>query len=88
MPAPALLQFPIVTDINDDPANEATPRGTPIQRPEVLSLWDVFEALQDAADELGTTQEEADRLVVATYYEVQNSLVPAPGSADSERVAA
>lgn len=88
MPAPALLQFPIVTDTNDDPANDAACVGTPIERSEVLSLWDVFEALQDSADELGATEQEADELVVAAYYEVQHSLVPAPGSEVPDLIAA
>jgi len=40
-----------------------------------LSLWDVFVALQDAAEELGATPAEADRLVVAGYCTLQRRVV-------------
>ena len=76
MNAPALERFPVVVDIDESPANTAPPRGVPIERPAWPSLWDVFAALQDAAEEEGATPEEADSLVAAAYWELQRHLVP------------
>jgi hypothetical protein len=72
----AYKEYPVVTEVTEDAANDRNPRGTPIERPHVLTLWDVFAALQDAAEEAGATEQEADRLVVASYYELSRSLVP------------
>ena len=76
LPAVALLELPIVTNVQERAANEAPLRGLPIERPQGLSMWHVFEALQDAADETGATSEEADAFVAAAFFEVQHSIVP------------
>ncbi|MEM6294465.1 MAG: hypothetical protein AAGA54_24545 [Myxococcota bacterium] len=72
----ALLEFPVVTTVDEPAANDRPMRGTPIERPQTLSMWHLFEALQDAVDESGATEAEADALVMAAYFEVQHSVVP------------
>lgn len=76
MLAPAFETFPVVTDVTQPPANEAPPNGVPIVHEDRLTLWDLFSALQDAADESGATRAEADELVVASYFESLRSVVP------------
>lgn len=76
MAAPALESFPVVTDVSQRPANDAPPNGVPIVHDARLTLWDLFSALQDAADESGATADEADELVVASYFESLRSVVP------------
>ncbi len=77
--AAALAELPIVTTVDERAANDRPPLGTPIERPSRLSMWHLFEALQDAVDESGATADEADALVTAAYFEVQQSVVPALG---------
>lgn len=79
MNAAAAELFPVVVDVTEAAANEPHPRGTPIELPSGLSLWDVFAALQDAAEEEGATPDEADRLAVAAYWELSRSLVSGRG---------
>jgi hypothetical protein len=79
MNAAAALEYPVVADVSETAANDLHPRGTPIELPQGLSLWDVFVALQDAAEEEGATPEEADRLAVAAYWELSRSLVSGRG---------
>ena len=83
--APALEQFPVVIDTQEPAANGVPPRGEPIEHPVSLSIWDVFVALQNAAEEQGATEDEADALVLATYFDVQRHIVPgvSASSADS-----
>ena len=76
----ALLEFPVVTTVDEPAANDRPMRGTPIVRPTELSMWDLFEALQDAVDESGATPSEADALVMAAYFDVQQFVVS--GSAE------
>jgi hypothetical protein len=76
----ALLEFPVVTTVDEPAANDRPMRGTPIVRPSELSMWDLFEALQDAVDESGATPSEADALVMAAYFDVQQFVVS--GSAE------
>jgi hypothetical protein len=76
----ALLEFPVVTTVDEPAANDRPMRGTPIVRPNELSMWDLFEALQDAVDESGATPSEADALVMAAYFDVQQFVVS--GSAE------
>ncbi len=75
-----LLEFPVVTRVDESAANDRPMVGTPIVRPTELSMWDLFEALQDAVDESGATPSEADALVMAAYFEVQQFVVS--GSAE------
>jgi hypothetical protein len=79
MNAAAALQFPVVVDVTEAAANEPHASATPIELPSGLSLWDVFVALQDAAEEEGATPDEADRLAVAAYWEISRSLVSGRG---------
>ncbi len=79
-PSAALLEFPVVVSVDLPAANDRPMIGTPIERPTTLSMWDLFEALQDAVDESGATPSEADALVMAAYFEVQQSVVS--GSAE------
>lgn len=76
----ALLDFPVVVSVDQPSANDRPMVGSPIVRPTTLSMWDLFEALQDAVDESGATPSEADALVMAAYFEVQHSVVS--GSAE------
>ncbi len=76
----ALLEFPVVVSVDQPAANDRPMVGTPIERPSTLSMWDLFEALQDAVDESGATPSETDALVMAAYFEVQQSVVS--GSAE------
>lgn len=75
-----LLEFPVVTRVDEPAANDRPMVGTPIIRPTELSMWDLFEALQDAVEESGATPSEADALVMAAYFEVQQFVVS--GSAE------
>lgn len=83
MNALAAEEYPVVVDVTEMPANDAPPKGMPIERPVGLTLWDVFAALQDAAEEEGATPEEADRLAVAAYFELSRALVSGRGSETS-----
>ncbi|MBV1859243.1 MAG: hypothetical protein KUG77_12585 [Nannocystaceae bacterium] len=81
MSLPAVvLEFPVVVSVDQPAANDRPMVGTPIVRPTTLSMWHLFEALQDAVDESGATPSEADALVMAAYFEVQQSVVS--GSAE------
>jgi hypothetical protein len=80
MPSAALLEFPVVCSVEDRAANDRPMVGTPIELPHEMCMWDLFEAIQDAVDELGATPSEADALVMAAYFDVQQFVVS--GSAD------
>jgi len=69
--------LPVVSDVAERSAND---RASVSEMDHWLRLWDVFEALQDCADESGATPSEADELVLAAYHEIQRVLVPAPGT--------
>lgn len=51
----------VVTDVRESAANAYPSTGG-------LTLWDLFVALQDAADESGMTQAEADDAAVKAYF--------------------
>ncbi len=71
----ALLEFPVVTRVDEPAANDRPMVGTPIARPTELSMWHLFEALQDAVDESGATPSESDALIMAAYFELQQFVV-------------
>lgn len=75
MSAAVAEELPIVADVTERAANEAHP----VDVPTGLTLWDVFVALQDAAEEEGATPEEADSLAIAAYWELSRSLVSGRG---------
>lgn len=50
----------VVSEVGQVAANDAPPETS-------LTVWDVFTALQDAADEMGCTPQEADRAVSRAY---------------------
>ncbi|MCR9160130.1 MAG: hypothetical protein ACE37F_37600 [Nannocystaceae bacterium] len=80
MPSAALLEFPVVCSVAERAANDRPMVGTPIELPEEMCMWDLFAAIQDAVDELGATPSEADALVMAAYFDVQQFVVS--GSSD------
>lgn len=80
MPSAALLEFPVVCSTADRAANDRPMVGDPVQLPNEMCMWDLFAALQDAVDELGATPSEADALVMAAYFDVQQFVVS--GSVD------
>ena len=80
MPSAASLEFPVVCSVEDRAANDRPMVGTPIELPNEMCMWDLFEAIQDAVDELGATPSEADALVMAAYFDVQQFVVS--GSAE------
>ncbi len=80
MPTAALLEFPVVCSTRDRAANDRPMVGSPIELPNDMCMWDLFEAIQDAVDELGATPSEADALVMAAYFDVQQFVVS--GSAE------
>lgn len=62
----ALLDaYAIVMDTEETAANEL---------PEPLSLWDVFVALQEAAEDEGVPEAEVDAWVAAAYVGLQSQL--------------
>jgi hypothetical protein len=81
---PALDQFPVVVDVREGAANERPPLSARPSPPSpvgaeasaCLTLWDMFVALQDAAEEAGATPDEADRLAIAAYDDLNRYLVP------------
>ena len=82
----ALLEFPVVCSVDEPAANDRPMVGTPIERPTELSMWHLFEALQDAVDESGATPSEADALVMAAYFDVQQFVVSGSAEERGDRV--
>ena len=46
MPSAALLEFPVVCSVEDRAANDRPMVGTPIELPNEMCMWDVFEAIR------------------------------------------